>query len=535
MQSQTPQDQESPPQGKRSTSFGKFLKKARMLGKKEKPSASASATPVPATPIPPTPEPEVAMSLGIPLGPLGQPLPRHPRPQRHHNPTENDLHDNIIALQTALNDNWPRRHHSRYRHARALLVCWADNTRMDAPMPPVSPTSIRSPSLSLFPTTTTNRSSAASNGTSMSRMASGDSRINSSTSFGQDANVGPFIPSAHGLADVFERRYGIQSQVWMIPSLENPQDMLIGKVKQFVEDYGGSDSLLIFWYGGHAEFVVTPSSGNTLGRDKDAGEIIWYGLRDQRGVPARAVCKALGTARGDVLLLNDSPFSQHAYMSHISGPGTFELLGSGSMSPSHVEPNPSREGSFTRTLTLMLDSPFLAGHGVSILELHRKLLDVMTPKSSVLDTVNQRTTSPDVFPADTFPASTSPTDTSSKYSTAESSRPQRRLRHSKSSLVVAEAAKPPSIPPYPVYCQVAQTTQLERDARRSIVLSRLDRSLALETHYPRNIGEPRVRLDIRLKRPFLDVRRWREWILRAPEEAQEVSVTPGSQPAPQTD
>ncbi|KAI0867522.1 hypothetical protein GGS24DRAFT_507745 [Hypoxylon argillaceum] len=509
MQSENSQDQESGPSGKRSTSFGRFIKKTCSLAKKEKAPTSTSSPLTSETPVPEEEEPYIT---GI----------SYPRPRRHHNPTDADLNNNLIGLQTALNDTWPRRHHSRYRGARALLVCWADNSRTDTPVPSTSPTVPHSPGVNPYPTPV--RTSSASNDTLLSRATSGGSRVISSGSVAHDMGQGPFIPAAHQLASVFERRYGIQSQVWMIPTLESPQDMLQGKVKQFVDDYGRSDHLLIFWYGGHAEFVSTGVTGGPLGRDRNAGEIIWYGLRDELGVAARTICKVLSNARADVLFLNDSPFSQHAYMSHLSGPGTFELLGSGSITPSHVEPNPAREASFTRTLTLMLDSPFLAAHGVSVLELHRKLIDILSPKGGVLEALSVRTSSPDT----SAPTADAAADAERSRGSGSGSSAWHR-HHPHASLVVALAPKTAQVPPYPVYCQVSQAEQLERDARRTIVLSRLDTSLAAETSYARNVGEPRVRLDIRLARPVLDVRRWREWILRAPEEAQEVLVSGGVQ------
>jgi hypothetical protein len=161
----------------------------------------------------------------------------------------------------------------------------------------------------------------------------------------------------------------------------------------------------------------------------------------------------------------------------------------------------------------MLNSPFIAAHGVSVLELHRKLIDIMCPKGGAFEAMSTRTASPDMPP-------TEDTGTERPGSSRGYPRPN-------SSLVVAFAPKPAQIPPYPVYCQVSQGTQLERDARRSIVLSYLDKSLAIETSYARNVVEPRIKLDIRLARPFLNVRQWREWILRAPEGAQEVIVTGG--------
>ncbi|KAI1749596.1 hypothetical protein F4782DRAFT_542076 [Xylaria castorea] len=484
-----PQELEPVLPRKRASSFGRFIKKTYSLARKRKESIS---------------------SLTAAEGVLNVNTSAYTRPRRHHNPTEEDLNNHALALQTSLDDTWPRRHHSRYRNTRALLVCWADGGSTDTSMAADLHSSTPSPELSPPPSF---QFSSGSDENSLAGMCSGVGMMASRRMIGQNmrSSQGPFIPAAHQLADVLERRYGIQSQVWMIPSLESPQDMLAGKVKQFVEEYGGPDNLLIFWYGGHAEFAGAASNEGAPGSDRSTGEIIWYGLRDELGISARTISKTLGLARADVLMLNDSPFAQHAYMSHICGPGTFELLGSGSTNPSNVEPNPAREGSFTRTLALMLDSPFLAARGVSVLELHRKLLDMMSPSRTSLDTTSPSHTLP------TPPVSPTNTENRQRDTTYTHRRPT-------SSLVVSRAQTTAQIPPYPVYCQISQSTPLERDARRNIVLSRLDTSLAAETNYARTVGEPRVKLDIRLKRPYLDVRRWKEWILRAPADAEGVSV-----------
>ncbi|KAI0443274.1 hypothetical protein F4803DRAFT_561781 [Xylaria telfairii] len=481
-----PHEPESVLPKKRASTLGHFIKKTYSLAKKEKESRSSSAT-----------------LEGV----LNANTRVYARPRRNHNPTEADLSNHALALQAEVDDAWPRRHHSRYRSARALLVCWADGGSTDAPVTMASYNTSPSPGFSPPPSF---RFSSGSDEDSLAGMSPGVGMVTPESTIGQDmgSNQGPFIPAAHQLADVLERRYGIQSQVWMIPSLESPQDMLSGKVKQFVEEYGGRDNLLIFWYGGRAEFVGAALNEGVPGGDRGAGEIIWYGLRDELGISARAISKTLGLARADVLMLNDSPFAQHAYMSHICGPGTFELLGSGSTNPSNAEFNHAREGSFTRTLTLMLDSPFLAARGVSVLELHRKMLDMMSPHRTSLDTTSLP--SPPISPTSTA--------TSQRETTCSRRRPA-------SSLTVARAQSTAQIPAYPVYCQISQSTPLERDARRNIVLSRLDTSLAAEANHARTVGEPRVKLDIRLKRPYIDVRRWKEWVLRAPADAEGISVT----------
>lgn len=260
----------------------------------------------------------------------------------------------------------------------------------------------------------------------------------------------------------------------------------------------------------------------------------WRCRKDHLGISARAITKTLGGARADVLMFNDSPFSQYAYTGHLNGPGTFELIGSGSTMPAgQMQPNTmaererelEREASFTRTLALMLDSPFLATRGVSVPELHRKLLDLATPAARV-----------SLPPPEAPP--TSPSSSSLLSSSVPSAHagtgllpgsPHRHNRHfssSSSSRIVAHARKPSRLPAYPVYCQIAQAALVERDVRPNIVLSRLDTALVAQSSHAKSLGgqQPGVKLEFRLARHFLDVRRWKEWILRAPTEVQGVLV-----------
>ncbi|KAI0198561.1 hypothetical protein F4808DRAFT_256388 [Astrocystis sublimbata] len=479
MQSGNPDEAEAVQPEKGANSFGRLLERARALVKKEKKSEDSPATPGTVTSL------------------------SYTRPRRHLNPTEEELRNHASMLQSTLNDTWPHRHHSRYRNVRALLVHWAgDGSTGTATAsgslsrtPPSSQPEF-SPALSRF--------STRSHDNALATTSSGASTVTAQRKVSQElgSTESPFIPAAHQLAGVLGNRYGIQSQVWMIPSLESPQEVLAGKVKQFVEDYGATGNLLIFWYGGHAGFASAE------------GEVMWYGPKDIPGISARTISKTLGIARADVLVLNDSPFAQHAYVSHINGPGTFELLGSGSMTPSSAEPNPSREGSFTRTLALMLDSPFLATHGVSVLELHRKLLDMMNPKRSSVDT----TASASARAVPPSPISDATTETPQRY-------PRRlRSRTSFSSMVVAKAPAAAQAPAYPVYCQISQSTQLERDARRTIVLSRLNTPLTDQARYVRPANEPTIHVDLRLQRSYVDVPVWKEWFLRAPADAEGVNV-----------
>ncbi|KAI0512984.1 hypothetical protein F5B22DRAFT_648080 [Xylaria bambusicola] len=452
-QSQRPESALTAPSSNRTNRLTRFIQKSVSLLKANKrpaPSAALLASEASAVPPEENPNPETQEKKEK----QGYISPRYVREQRNYTLTEADLKNHVAALETALGDGWPRRHHSRYRNAHALLVCWADSDSVHPAEPYSPPQSLVTPGRS---TLSHELSPAQATSKVDVRGSSGMARHNT----GQ----GPFVSVAHQLADVFESRYGIQAQVWKVPLLDNAQEMLTWKMKHFVDEYGGPDNLLIFWYGGMAELSSPRSTGESPARNSlNAGEVIWYGSKSKPGITARTVTKALRLARADVFMLNDSPFAQQVYTSHINDPQSFELLGSGSTDPNRSTP------SFTRTLALMLESPHLSSNGVSVRQLHRKLLDIAAD-----------------------PIYRSP----------------------------ATAAR---IPTYPVYIQMAQTAPNDREAKRSIILSRLDTSLAPEMNYAKTVGDPGVKIQFKLARQHLDVRQWKEWVLAAPTEAREVSV-----------
>ncbi|KAI0424747.1 hypothetical protein F5Y09DRAFT_353100 [Xylaria sp. FL1042] len=436
MQPDQPQKPESAPSGSKTSSFARFIKSKYTITKSNTPPKR---------------------------GYRGA----YFRPQRHHNPTEADLKHNVGTLQIALENTWARRHHSRYRKAHALLVCWPDSDLTAHAADPY-------PSMRSL--------GSESNETPMSFNIN---TRNSSSTILRGSRPAPFVSAAYHLSSVLERRYGISAQVWKIPSLETQLDMLKAKIRQFVDEYGGPDSLLIFWYGGNAKLVN--AALNPFG-DGIAGQVIWYGLEDEPGISAKIVMKMLSLARADVLILNDSPFAQYTYMSNINGPGLFELLGSGC-----TETDPATAASFTQHIAQQLNSPQIAARGISVTELHRRLLDI-TAVPVTCATAPASAPGPalvlDPVPA---PAPIAP----------------------------GPATQAVKIPAYPVYLQLAQ---LAHNEGRNIVLSRLDASLAAETSYVSKVKDPGVRVHFRLARPHLDVQLWKEWILNAPVEAEEVSV-----------
>ncbi|KAI1329776.1 hypothetical protein F5Y16DRAFT_397120 [Xylariaceae sp. FL0255] len=461
-------------------------------------------------------------------------------------------------LLSEISAAWPDRYGSRYQNARALLVCWADH---DAPV---------------------SNSGADPGSTSMDDILNSFSIFPGNISRRKNGEL-PFVEAAYQLADVFVRRYGIPAQVWMIPTLESPQDALAAKVTQFVHDFGGPENLLIFWYGGRADFVapvresvVSRGSASDEGAGSSGGELVWYGSESNPGIQARSISRTLGTARADVLMLNDCPYAEHAYHPNSHGPIIFELLGAGSPHPSTLyhqghnrgsysssssSPLPphriiNREASFTRTLTLMLDSPFAASRGVPVVELHRKLVEMVCP-TLVGQTAARRvfSLSPDAPLVASPPAIDPDTGTGAagdhsneNTNTRSGSNPTTFIRQKDAPMSTRHAVTPPA---YPVYCQTSATVNNERDEKRSIVISVMDNVPSVSAA-PEGSGDNRanvhwkldkaqeekennktsggLRLDIILKpnRPrvsLYDARRWKDWILRAPRDVEDVSVS----------
>ncbi|KAI1350812.1 hypothetical protein F5Y01DRAFT_325866 [Xylaria sp. FL0043] len=465
MQSDELQQPEEPaPPGSKTRSLTRFIKSNFTINKsKATPALPPTTEAAPASP--PATGAAPSSATATPERDVGTNRRAYFRPRRHHNPTAEDLKNNVGALQIAMDGAWARRHHSRYRDARALLVCWPD------PDPTTQASMVTDPHLSMQSDGSLAPLSSSPESNQASISSDVMTRFSSSTASRVLVKQGPFVAAAYQLEGVLKRRYGIRAQVWKIPSLENPPEHLLKeKIRHFVDEFGGPDNLLIFWYGGHAKFVN--AALNPFGDGND-GQVIWYGLNDEPRISVKAITKVLGLARGDVLMLNDNPFAQHTYVSNINGPGLFELLGSGA-----TDNDPATAASFTRTVAKMLDSSHVSDHGISVTELHRKLLDLTAV-------------------------------------------PVARASVPVSPISVTQTVK---IPAYPVYVQLAQ---LAHSAGRNIVLSRLDASLAAETNYMRNVSEPGVNVYFRLARPCLDVQRWKEWILNAPAEAEEVSVKVG--------
>ncbi|KAK8072974.1 hypothetical protein PG996_006322 [Apiospora saccharicola] len=180
--------------------------------------------------------------------------------------------------------------------------------------------------------------------------------------------------AAHALAELFRRRYGFDVLVWLIPVMR-PQQSLAAKLRQFARDVDArqrpGENLLIFWYGGSAR------------EDEGGGAPLWFG--ESFGGPtinSQIVPQILGAGKSDVLTIYDSPHALHGH--NVTGPGICEHLGASAhddIIAGFVGESGSNDSgfrtplSFTRTLIQILDNPDRAARGISVLDIHRKLVN----------------------------------------------------------------------------------------------------------------------------------------------------------------
>jgi hypothetical protein len=256
------------PTGRKGSLSTIFSKKNFSFSKKERAERVISPTPLP-TPEQQEPKP------GDPNGYVGA----YTRVQRNSQPTAEDLKSYSNNLREQLAVAWPQRHNSRYKKVYTLLVCWADNDPARLPprfaQDPLPSPPLESPGLRGQQSCMTLRSSYASDDVrSVHRTSSRADMRETTTTVGRH---GPFVAAAYQLSSVFERRYGYISQIWMVPNIGDPQEALAHKLRQFIADYGSSDNLLIFWYGGHAEFIGN-FKRDSQGGGLSGGDVIWYGL-----------------------------------------------------------------------------------------------------------------------------------------------------------------------------------------------------------------------------------------------------------------
>ncbi|KAK8133178.1 hypothetical protein PG999_001351 [Apiospora kogelbergensis] len=337
--------------------------------------------------------------------------------------------------------------------------------------------------------------------------------------------------AARALAGVFRRRYGFDVLVWLIPVMQ-PQQALSAKLRQFAGgDDGGQqqqgDDLLIFWYGGSAREE----------RGRGRGSVVWFG--ESVGGPtidSQIVPQILGASGADLLTLYDSPHALHGY--NVTGSGVCEHLGA-CAHDGFVAGFIDGDGggsvplSFTRALIRILDSPRRAAKGISVLDLHRKLVNRYHVATSA--------------GASAAIIAWIESSTESSLGKEESQKRANRQRQ-----IVGEAEYlrtqpwlPDSMRQTPVYCHLSRYRPLsEGGSPATIVVSQLGRNPQQEALMrlegiewdggPLSEGEAEKEIDeddaidvtvrMRMRCPvdMTNIGQWRDWILDAPREARQV-------------
>ena len=384
--------------------------------------------------------------------------------------------------------------------------------------------------------------------------------------------------AAHALADVFRGRYGFDVLVWLIPVMQ-PQQALAAKLRQFARVDARSrpgENLLIFWYGGSAredeggnggplwfgEYVsmsapvflsfpplgpLTPYPPVAFPHQTFVPRLTARGGRPRHfggpTIDSRIVPQLLGAARADVLTLYDCPHALHGRRA--AGPGLCEHLGAsahddiiaGFVGERSTAPDGGRAPlSFTRSLLRILDKPARAARGLSVLDLHRKLVHRYQMAAAAAAGSKESESDED--------------DEEEKEAAPTGNRGGHHYNRTPSRGENAHA--PPTQPPWrpralhqtPVYCHLSRCRPRSEGGPASIVLAPLGRPPPESFLQPRQApphgpeggvgekgekgdgddGTAEVTMRLRLRAPAdaADIGRWKEWILDAPVEASQL-------------
>ncbi|KAK8017019.1 hypothetical protein PG993_015208 [Apiospora rasikravindrae] len=335
--------------------------------------------------------------------------------------------------------------------------------------------------------------------------------------------------AARALADVFQNRYGFDVLVWLIPIMQ-PQQALAAKLRQFARDTDSrqqpGENLLIFWYGG-------PAREDEI----DGGPALWFG--DGPTINSQIVPQILGAGKSDVLTLYDSPHALHGY--NVTGPGLCEHLGAAAYNgvvagfvsnnnrsstdsiTSNKDVNYHRHSpSFTRALIQILDNPDRAAQGLSVLDIHRKLVNRYNMAAAAAA------------------AGGSELD-EAREGGDDAGKDKGRRRGVYAYLPRTRPWLPSALRQTPTYCHLSRCPPRSEGGPASIVLARLGRRQSPEaamsptkeytqqrveddeeeSEKEKEDGAVEVTMRLRLRPPAstVNVGRWKEWILNAPAEA----------------
>ncbi|KAK6829747.1 hypothetical protein PG987_010331 [Apiospora arundinis] len=337
--------------------------------------------------------------------------------------------------------------------------------------------------------------------------------------------------AARKLAQVFQDRYGFDALVWLIPVLQ-PQKALAAKLRQFARDDVGLE--------GPGRICSSFGTAGRRGRKGAGGPVVWFGeSSDGPTIDSQIVPQILGASQADVLTIYDSPHALHG--SNITGPGLCEHLGAAAHDGyvAGFGDSGGNSQSFTRALIRILDTPDRAVRGISVVDVHRKLVNWYHVATSA-------------------PTEQKMTGRASGDSWSSESKEEKQKRKNRRQRVFGEEAYlrtrpwlPDALRQTPVYVHLSRCRpRADAGAAGSIVLGRLGRlghtpaevalmqlegiAQAQNVHQaPANDegkrdesddeGAVEVTVRMRLRAPPMEgarLGRWRDWILDAPPEAR---------------
>ncbi|KAK4236851.1 hypothetical protein C8A03DRAFT_16533 [Achaetomium macrosporum] len=282
------------------------------------------------------------------------------------------------------------------------------------------------------------------------------------------------------LESVFKGLYHYDTECWKIPSRRTAVE-LSRKVADLVDSFGREGNLLILYYGGHAR----PS-------EQAGGSPVWVAnrSRDSATVHSSILHSLLGEVDCDALLLHDCC---HAIQTGeaFTGNGLVETLAAGGFEPTSAEGD---NRLFTASLVQELAHAAHTTDWLSVVELHRRLinrLQTWTPGVSFADDVyslvqvDRRTGQPML------------------------ERPRRRTPiHS----FLANKPRTIVLTPLPLPAQ--------KQGTESFMF--LNPPTVQHEVVP---DGPGILVTCRLRNQHVDVEKWRQWLLGAPDRAKSIQIS----------
>ncbi|KAK4198018.1 hypothetical protein QBC40DRAFT_96539 [Triangularia verruculosa] len=285
------------------------------------------------------------------------------------------------------------------------------------------------------------------------------------------------------LTSVLSHLYHYDVEVWKIPTTK-PSIRLSTKVTSLLEGHGNEGNLVIIYYAGHARVSEQPGGSN-----------IWAATRDDNSLTLQSsvIHSLLGEVDCDVLLLYDACHAIQAGDAS-KGHGVVETIAACGFESIAAEVG---QHSFTHSLIDELAHATRTTEWLTVVELHRRLINRLQAW----------------MPSVRFTSSTNSVVQVDQYTRrALFDTPRRRT---------------------PIYCRISKkpgTIMLSPLSPAQVRHVAKEPFVWLNPPAPSMTG-PAIHLSCQLRDQGLEVRKWKNWILTAPQEVSTVHIStvyPGS-------